>query len=177
VSDIMRSWWVPNNLHVVGQRELAYIIVVQNPVHPGGRNQVVASLRGSLVCSTSFMLSSQGLALKWHGALVQERVVFISDQVRAAHTGMVDLVCASNAALGRGSKWRLFVGTAVLQDFQTLAAKASQSKAFVIRKVLLANERRLSSVPTCNNTTSLQKLLDSLKRLDKGASLMGMCKR
>jgi hypothetical protein len=182
VSDTMRdsrsSWWAPQDLRVVGQRELADIIVVQDPAQPGGRNQAAASLRGSLVCNTDFILTSQGLALKWQRGLAVSRVIFISDQVRNAHTCMVDLICTSKNALGRATKWQLFVGAPLWQEFQTLAArKVRQKKANEVRTVVHANERGLPQFQGATNVSSLQELIDSLKRLDRGCSQLGMCKR
>ena len=85
------SWWAPQSLRLVAQRDLVDIIVVQDPAQPGGRNQAAASLRGSLVCCTDCLLSPPGIAVKWTGALAFHRVVCISDQVRATHTCIVDL--------------------------------------------------------------------------------------
>ena len=182
VNDVMRnnqsSWWAPQSLRVVAQRELADIIVVQDPAQPGGRNQAAASLRGSLVCCTDFILSPPGIALKWQSALALHRVVFISDQVRATHTCMVDLVCTSHRALGRASKWQVYVGDTLWVDFQTLAAKrVSQKRTSEVRTVLHATEHGLHQYREATNVTSLQEFLESLKRLDRGSSLMGMCKR
>ena len=91
-------------LCLVTEHELAAIIVVQDPAQPGGRNQVAASLRGSLVCCTNDLLSPPESAVKWQSPLALHKVVFIFDQVRATHTCMVDLVCASHEALGTASK-------------------------------------------------------------------------
>ena len=182
VTDVMHNaesaWWAPQSLRTVADRELADIIVVQNPAQPGGRNQVAASLRGSLVCCTDFILSPPGIALKWLSALALHRAVFISDQVRAAHTRMVDLICTSHRALGRASKWHVSLGDESWGDFQTLAAKrVSQKRTSEIRTILHATEHGLPKYGGATNVTSLQEFLESLKRLDRGSSLMGMCKR
>jgi hypothetical protein len=144
----------------------------------GGSGQAAASLRGSLVCCTDFILSPPGIALKWLSALALHRAVFISDQVRAAHTRMVDLICTSHRALGRASKWHVSLGDESWGDFQTLAAKrVSQKRTSEIRTILHATEHGLPKYGGATNVTSLQEFLESLKRLDRGSSLMGMCKR
>ena len=100
------------SLRMVAQREFVDIIVAQDPAQLGGRNQVAASLRGSLVCCTDYLLSPPVIAMKWQSALDLHKVVFISEQVRATHTCMVDLVCASHGALGTASAWHIFDGDA-----------------------------------------------------------------
>ena len=67
------SWWAPQSLRLVAQREFADIIVVQDPAQPGGRIQVAASLRGSLVCCTDYILSPPGIVVKWQSALALRR--------------------------------------------------------------------------------------------------------
>ena len=173
------SWWAPQSLRLVAQRELADIIVVQDPAQPGGRNQVAASLRGSLVCCTDYLLSPPGIAVQWQSALALRRVVFISGKSAChTHTCMVDLVCASHGALGTASKWQVWVGDALWRDFQTLAAtRVSQKRSSEVRTVVHATEHGLPRYHGATNVTSLQDLLESVQRLDKGSSLMGLCQR
>ena len=76
------SWWAPQSLRLVAQREFVDIIVVQDPAQLGGRNQVAASLRGSQVCCTDYVLPPSGIVMKWHSALALHRVVFFSDKAR-----------------------------------------------------------------------------------------------
>ena len=117
------SGWAPQPLRLVAQSELVDIIVVRGPAQLGGRNQVAASWRGSQVCCTDYILSSSGIVVKWHSALALHRVVCFSDQVRATHTCMVDLVCASHGALGAASKWKVYVGDALWRGFSDFSGE------------------------------------------------------
>ena len=106
--------------------------------------------------------------MKLQSALALRKVVLFSDQVRATHTCMMDLVCASRGALGTASKWKVCVGDAMWRDFQTLAAKRVSQKRSEVRTVVHATEHELPRYHGANNVTSLQDFLDYLKRLGKG---------
>ena len=77
--------WAPKSLRVVDRRELAHVLIVRDVAQPGGRNQVVAHLRGCLATTPDHFVSPPGTALQWKAALLVPRVVFFSDAVRAAH--------------------------------------------------------------------------------------------
>ena len=94
--------------------------------------------------------------MKWPSALALRKVVFISDQVRATHTCMVDLVCTSHGALGRASKWQVWVGDALWRGFQTLATtRVSQKRSSEVRAVVHATEHGLPRYHGGTNVTSL----------------------
>ena len=116
--------------------------------------------------------------MKWQSALDLHRVVFRSDQVRATHTCMVDLVCDTHGALGTAIQWQVFDGDTSWRDLQTLTAKrVSQKRSSEVRTVVHATEHELPRYHGATNVTSLQDLLESLQRLDTGPSLMEMCQR
>ena len=116
--------------------------------------------------------------MKWQIALALHRVVCFAAQVRATHTCRVDLACASHGALGTASKWKVYVGDALWRGFQTLAAKrVSQKRNGEGRTAVRAMERGLPWYHGATNVTSMQDILDYLKRLGKDSSLMGMCQR
>ena len=82
------------------------MLVVQDAAKPGGRNQVVAHLRGCLVTTLDYFLSPPGSALQWKAALLAARVVYLSEAVVAAHRPMIDLILAT-AKNRAGSRWRI----------------------------------------------------------------------
>ncbi len=92
-------------LREVADRALADIFVVLNPTSPGDRNQLVASMRGGLVCTPNFFLQPPGVVMKCKRMLQRKRNIFCSEQCHKKtrkHVGAVQ-ACVRVAGWGWGS--------------------------------------------------------------------------
>ena len=150
------------------------MLVVQDVAKPGGRNQVVAHLRGCLVANPEYCLSPPGSALQWKAALLLPRLVYFPEAVVVAHTAMVDVIVATVKSR-TGSRWQTFVGAAEWDAFQKLAA--ARRRKHEIKTILHAGERRDAKFRGAANAATLHAFLESLGHLEVGASTLGMCKR
>ena len=168
------AWCTPKGLKVVDRKELAHVLVVQDAAKPGGRNQVVAHLRGCLVTTPDYFLSPPGSALQWKAALLAARVVYLSEAVVAAHRPMIDLILAT-AKNRVGSRWRTFVGEAEWDAFRELAAALRRKNE--LRTILHARESRDAKFRGVPSVMTLHGFVASLGNLDVSATTLGMCKR
>lgn len=90
-------------LHEVADRALADIFVVLNPTSPGDRNQLVASMRGGLVCTPDMFLQPPGVVMKCRQMLHLKRNIFCSKRCRRKHATLLELcsrVCRLRAGGG-----------------------------------------------------------------------------
>ena len=180
MKDSNSAWWAPKSLRVVDRRELAHILVVSDAAVPGGRNQVVAHMRGCLVTTPAYFLAPPAPALQWKAALLVSRLVFFSGSVYAAHKTMIDVIQATAGALclpnGRpASRWRIFVGPAQLPDYQVFVGR--RNRKHELRTIVHSNERHDQQFQNKPNVMILSEFLASLGQLEATASIMGMCNR
>ena len=182
VATVMREsniqWWARMSLRVVDRRELAHILVVSDAAAPGGRNQVVAHLRGCLVTTPDYFLAPPSPVLQWKAALAQPRIVFFSDMVNAAHKSMVEVIIATAGAwtgLVQASRWQIFVGANEWPQYQTFVGRRNRKNQ--LRTIVHTSERQHPNFQNMPAVMNLHEFLETLGQLETNSSMMGMCNR
>ena len=185
VAAVMREsnsvWWAPQSLRVVDRREMAHVLVVSDAAQPGGRNQVVAQLRGCLVTTPAYFLGPPGPALQWKAALLVPRIVFFSETVKATHKIMIDVFLATAGTwtlrdATPASRWRIFIGSAQWPEYQGLVGRRNKRK-HEFRTIVHTNEREDPQFQNTPNVMILSEFVASLGQLEASGSIMGMCNR
>jgi hypothetical protein len=173
--------WAPKSLRVVDRRELAHILVVSDAAQPGGRNQVVAHLRGCLVTTPAYFLAPPSPALQWKAALTIPRIVFFSEMANATHKAMIDVIRETarawtlpNAA-GPASRWQIFVGANQWPDYQVFVGRPNRKHQ--LRTIVHNSEKRDPHFRNTPNVMNLHEFLAALGQLEANSSIMGMCNR
>ena len=109
----------------------ADLFVVLNPSDPGQRIRWVAALKGARVAHPRYVISGgrRGACVKYHAAVETKRSLWISEDFRAKHATLADIVDACCA----GSKWKLLVSRA---EFAATVSRSMRGKATAGKSVL-----------------------------------------
>ena len=160
-------------LHAVAERSEASIIVVTNPVEPGDRNGLVASMLGGRLCTPPFLASGKGAALQLHSALRMSRCIFISAACQAKHAVVLNLM----QSVGRGeeaSRWRFFTPSTQTEFLVLAARRAAKAKSEMVTLVLSTEREEFATSPGVETVAEFAR---RIKKPDLGRSHMGYCKR
>jgi len=110
----------------------ANVFVVADMSNMGQRVEWASALRGGYVLPPSVICQKKGPILKMAVAVHTPRVIYVSDQCHAQHTGLVDFIMKTANACP-GGKWYWLVGN--LDEFKRLRTKHAKFPARVIAVV------------------------------------------
>lgn len=141
--DKIKSNLVAKGAIIDPERSGATVWVVDDVLHPGQRNQWLASLLGGCLLSTRFVLTGDGPWMKLQAAMAVRRLVYISSKFNSVQPGLNALIQHCGRTLGSRCQWTFLKS---LDDFKAKSkSKTGARRHFYALALVTTAERQCSS--------------------------------